>query len=73
MTTNTGISYQGAAAGLIRAIEEATTAKHSPLCSMELDTFLDRLDDLVYALTVIRNDWRQSEAASTTTPESPNS
>lgn len=59
MTTNTNLSYEIAAAGLIRAIEECINAKPSPLYPTELDNFLGRLDDLVYALTVIKNDWHQ--------------
>lgn len=57
MTNNNNLNYQFAAAGLIRAIEECTTAKHSPLSPEELVDFLARLDDLVCALTVIKNDW----------------
>lgn len=59
MTTNADFNYQFAAAGLIRAIGEHTTAKHSPVYPEELVAFLDRLDDLVCALTVIKNDWRR--------------
>ena len=59
MTTNTDFNYQFAAAGLIRAIEACTTAEHSPQSHYELSDFLERLDDLVCALTVIKNDWRQ--------------
>ena len=59
MTTNSDFNYQFAAAGLIRAIEAHTTAKHSPVYPEELVDFLERLDDLVCALTVIKNDWRQ--------------
>lgn len=73
MTTNADFNYQFAAAGLIRAIGEHTTAKHSPVYPEELVAFLDRLDDLVCALTVIKNDWRRLRNEEKSHPAKPNS
>lgn len=59
MTTNSYLNYQFAAGGLIQAIGECINAKHSPTSPYELVDFLDRLDNIVCALTVIKNDWRK--------------